>query len=94
MNHPAKWKFGTVGEPVPGIEVRIAEDGEILTRGPHVMKGYFNNASETAAVIDAPMGGFTPAILALLTRTGLLKLPTGRKISLCFQTVRMWHRNR
>lgn len=44
-------RFGTVGPLLPGVEVRIAEDGEILTRGPHVMQGYFGKPDETARVI-------------------------------------------
>ena len=72
MNHPGKWKFGTVGVPVPGVEVKIAEDGEILTRGPHVMKGYFNNESATAEVIDADRWFYTGDI-GLIDEDGFVK---------------------
>jgi len=53
VNTPAKSRMGTVGPPLAGVEVRIASDGEILTRGPHVMRGYYNKPAETADAIDS-----------------------------------------
>jgi long-chain acyl-CoA synthetase len=52
-NTPDAFKLGTVGRPAPGIEVRIAEDGEILTRGPLNTPGYLNLPEQSAELIDA-----------------------------------------
>ncbi len=46
------YKFGAVGKPLPGVEVKIAEDGEILARGANIMKGYWNNKHATEEAID------------------------------------------
>ncbi|HLN97073.1 MAG TPA: long-chain fatty acid--CoA ligase [Pyrinomonadaceae bacterium] len=51
-NRPENNKVGSVGLPFDGIEVKIAEDGEILLRGPNVMRGYYGHPEETAAVLN------------------------------------------
>jgi long-chain acyl-CoA synthetase len=51
VNAPGDFKFGTVGKPIAGITVKIASDGEILTQGPCVMKGYYNDPHATAACL-------------------------------------------
>lgn len=53
MNPPAKVKLGTVGVPLPEVQARVAEDGELLVRGPHACAGYRNDPQRTAALRDA-----------------------------------------
>ncbi len=53
VNTPENFRIGTVGKPVAGVEVMIAPDGEILSRGPHIMQGYFNKPDATREAIDA-----------------------------------------
>jgi long-chain acyl-CoA synthetase len=52
VNRQGRDRVGTVGEPIPGIEIKLGPDGEILTRGPHVFPGYFRDPELTAQTID------------------------------------------
>lgn len=69
-------KLGTVGRALPGVEVRIAADGEVLTRGPHVMLGYWKRPTDTAAAIEN--GWLRTGDIGELDDEGFLRI-TGRK---------------
>jgi len=77
VNNPKAHKLGTVGKPLANVEVRIAEDGEILTRGPSVFKGYWNKPEETQnAFVD---GWFKTGDIGNLDKDGFLSVTDRKK---------------
>lgn len=77
VNTPRFHKLGTVGKPLPNVEVRIASDGEVLVRGPSIFKGYWNRPDETrAAFVD---GWFKTGDIGQLDADGFLSITDRKK---------------
>ncbi|MBF0662201.1 MULTISPECIES: long-chain fatty acid--CoA ligase [unclassified Rhodococcus (in: high G+C Gram-positive bacteria)] len=78
MNRPGKIRIGTVGQAVPGVEIKTADDGELLVRGPLIMRGYRNDPVKTAEAVD-PDGWLHTGDIARIDEDGYVTLIDRKK---------------
>jgi long-chain acyl-CoA synthetase len=78
VNRLERYKFGTVGLPLPGVECRTAPDGEVLLRGPGIFKGYYRDATATQEVIDGE-GWFHTGDVGEIDVDGFLRITERKK---------------
>ena len=77
-NSMTAYRFGTVGKPLPGVDVRLAGDGEILVRGPVVFSGYFKEPEKSAEVLD-PEGWYATGDVGAFDADGFLRITDRKK---------------
>src|SRR6185503_3037817 len=78
FNRLSAYKFGTVGKTIPGCEIKLAADGEILARGPNIAKGYYKREEDTKAVFLED-GWFATGDIGVFDADGFLKITDRKK---------------